>query len=143
MRIVERLEALAPEQPLYPREPDARARVDVFVDWFNEVWKRAPNGIWLERERGSADPEREAARFARMAGWLARFEQLLTGGDYLLGDGLGAADVCAFPFLKYALLRDPTDDEPYHLILEQGLRLGDGFPRLRAWIERVDALPRA
>lgn len=37
MRIVERLEALAPDPPLYPEDPAARARVDVFVEWFNEV----------------------------------------------------------------------------------------------------------
>ena len=32
MRIVERIERLAPEPPLYPRDPAGRARVQVFVD---------------------------------------------------------------------------------------------------------------
>ena len=51
--------------------------------------------------------------------------------------------VCAFPFLKYALLQDSQDTETFHRVLGEYQPLGDGHPRLRAWIARVDALPRA
>lgn len=133
-RIVERLERLAPEPPLYPTDPAARARVEVFVEWFNEVWKGPPNAI--EAEEGSAEPDsdRIAALSARMRGWLGVFEGLLADGDFLFGDTLTAADVVAFPFLKYTLPRDPADDEPFHRILEDHLTLGDDHPRLRGWI---------
>jgi len=36
-RILERLEILVPDPPLYPRDPAAHARVQVFVEWFNEM----------------------------------------------------------------------------------------------------------
>jgi glutathione S-transferase len=73
---------------------------------------------------------------------LDRFEAMLDGRDYLMGDEFSAADVCAFPFLKFALIRDPTDDEEFHLILERYQRL-DGRERLAAWIRRVNERPRA
>jgi maleylpyruvate isomerase len=143
MRIVERLEALAPQRALYPRDRGERARVDVFLEWFNEVWKGPPNEIEAEERRPEPDHARVEALGARMAGWLALFEDLLAGGDHLMGDDFGAADICAFPFLKYALLRDPADEEPFHRILETHMPLGDRYPRLREWIERMNRRPRA
>ena len=143
MRIIERIEALAPEPRLYPRERAARAAVDVFVEWFNEVWKGPPNRIADEEEKAVPDRELIARLGERMTGWLAVFENLLDGRDHLLGDELGAADVCAFPFLKYAVLRDPADDDVFHRVLEEHMRLGDSYPHLRAWIARVDECPRA
>jgi glutathione S-transferase len=61
----------------------------------------------------------------------------------LFGDALTAADICAFPFLKFATLHDPDDDELFHLILRDRQRDGRTRPRLAAWIERMNALPRA
>ena len=61
---------------------------------------------------------------------------------HLLGDRFCAADCVAFPFLKYAAGRDPADDELFHRVLDEHQSL-DGRPRLAAWIERVDARPRA
>jgi glutathione S-transferase len=78
-----------------------------------------------------------------MTGHLDRFEQMLANGDYLFGDALTAADVCAFPFLKFATLHDPEDTELFHLILRDRQRDGKPRPRLAAWIDRIDALPRA
>ncbi len=74
---------------------------------------------------------------------LDRFEELLEGRDHLFGDEFSAADCAAFPFLKYGLLRDPADDELFHLILEEHLALNDEHPRLRDWIARVNQRPRA
>jgi glutathione S-transferase len=144
MRIVERLEVHAPDPPLYPVDPAARAGIDVFVEWFDSVWKRAPNEIDDGLARRTPDEARIAALSAQVAASLDLFEGLLTGSDHLLSDGFGAADACAFPFLKYAVVSpDPGDDEPFHYVLSEHLPLGDGFPRLRDWIARVDARPRA
>jgi hypothetical protein len=53
-------------------------------------------------------------------------------------------DFAAFPFLKYGLFgAAPDDDEQFHHILADHLRLDDRYPRLEGWIRRVDALPRA
>ena len=142
VRILRHLEAKWPDPPLFPRDPARRAELDVFLDWFNEVWKVAPNGIEDELERGSPDELRIEELSGRMRASLDLFEGLLEGRDYLFGDDFSAADCAAFPFLKYARVRDPADDELFHRILEEHLRLGDGFPRLAAWIERVDSRPR-
>lgn len=127
------LERAYTEPPLWPRDRAARAEADVFVEWFNRVWKGPPNAL-VERD----DP----ALVAQMRGWLTRFEDLLADRSFLLGDQLGVADVIAFPFLKYAVLgRPPGDEDPFHAVLADTMR--DPGPRVREWVERVDAYPRA
>ena len=132
-----------PDPPLWPSDPARRAEADVFVDWFNRIWKVAPNAIDAELGAERPDRERIGGLAAELRGSLDRFEALLHGRDHLLGDELGIADVIAFPFVKYALLHEPTDDERFHAILAEHLALDGGFPRLEAWISRMDALPRA
>jgi len=140
--IIEELERLHPEQPLYPADPARRAEVEVFVDWFNRVWKRPPNE--LEAELAKAEPDRGTVeRLGReITGALDRFEALLSGRDYLFGD-FGVADCIAFPFLKYAVLHDPADHELFHRILVEHQRLESRYPRLESWIRRVDERPRS
>ena len=142
-RILRHLEERRPDPPLFPRDPARRAELDVFLDWFNEAWKVAPNAIEAELEREDPDRDLVAAQGASMRASLNRFEGLLHGRDHLLGDAFSAADCAAFPFLKYAAgLRDPADDELFHRILEEHLALEGDHPRLAAWIERVNERPR-
>ncbi len=136
------LEERYPDPRLFPAEPTRRAEVDVFLDWFNEVWKRPANELDEVLEGDSPDPARVEALSAEIQGSLPRFEELLAGRDFLLGDALGAADCAAFPFLKYGLLRDPADTELFHVMLDEHQDLGD-LPAVAAWVERVNALPRA
>jgi maleylpyruvate isomerase len=143
MAIVDRLEVLAPDPPLYPADPARRAMTDVFVAWFNGVWKGPPNALADELDGPDPDPARIVELGGLIASRLQLFEDLLAGGDFLLGDDLSAADVCAFPFLKYAVRHDPDDTETFHRVLMEHQPLGDSHPRLGAWIARVDALPRA
>ena len=140
-RILAWLEERHPDPPLFPREDPRRAEVQVFVDWFNAVWKTWPNGI--EAELGEPEPDATliAEYSASMDEALDAFERLLTGRDHLMGDDFGAADVIAYPFLKYALHREPEDDELFHRILDEHQSV-EGRQRLRAWIERVDERPR-
>jgi glutathione S-transferase len=131
-RVVDWLESRVPEPPLYPRDPARRAEAAVFVQWFNRVWKRAPNALVDRFEQADAD-ELHAS--------VAIFEALLDGRDYLFGD-FGVADVMAFPFLKYAAFGlAPGDDDPFHEILVEHLVLTKDSP-IRPWAERVDAHPR-
>jgi glutathione S-transferase len=131
-RILDWLEERAPEPALYPRKPALRAAATVFVQWFNRVWKVAPNRL-VE----GPDP----ALTAEMRSSVAIFEGLLDGRDYLFG-GFGIGDVIAFPFLKYAVFGvSANDTDPFHTILADNLPLAAGSP-LRAWAERVDAHPR-
>jgi glutathione S-transferase len=140
--IIEWLERRQPEPPLFPHDPARRAEVRVFVEWFNNVWKRPPNLIYVEEQKAHPDAARIVELAVRMRGARSRFEDLLAGRDYLFGD-FGAADVTAFPFLKYAAFGPPAgDDERFHEILVEHQLLAEGSP-LRAWAERVDAHPRS
>jgi glutathione S-transferase len=141
--ILRRLEELHPDSPLWPSDPPRRAEMDVFIDWFNRVWKVAPNAIAEAIEGGHPDQFAIDAHASDMIAALTVFEALLEGRPYLFGDELSAADCVAFPFLKYAAVRDPADDELFHRVLEDYQALGDSHPNLAAWIERVNALPRA
>jgi glutathione S-transferase len=142
LRILRRLEELHPEPPLFPTDPSVRAQVDIFLEWFDEVWKGPPNQI--EAELGGL-PEHDGALIerleARMEGWLDLFERMLDGRDHLFGE-FGAADCAAYPFVKYAAGRDPADDELFHQILDRHQTV-EGRPRLAAWIERVSLRPQA
>jgi glutathione S-transferase len=141
--IVEYLEEHYPEPPLYPRDEARRAEARVLLDWFNRVWKRPPNE--LERElSGEQRAERRVEELANeLRGSRDVFESLLAGRDYMLGDEFTAVDCAFFPFLKYGLLVDPNDTEPFHQILVDHLAFEGKYPRLEAWVRRVDERPRS
>ena len=134
--ILHYLDELEPARELF-RTPE----IELFVDWFNRVWKVPPNAIEAERRAPTPDETRIAELGAELTASLDLFERLLDGRNYLFG-GFSAADCAAFPFLKYALDRNEADDEAFHEILREYLIL-DGHARVAGWIRRVDALPRA
>jgi glutathione S-transferase len=137
MDIVRFLDGRHPEPPLYPS-----GDVQDFVDWFNGTWKGPPNEIEAELEKSVPDQAKVERLAGEMIDHLDRFEGMLSDRDYLIGDELTAADLCAFPFLKFATLHDAADDELFHLILRDHQRDGRNRPRLAAWIARLDLLPR-
>jgi glutathione S-transferase len=141
IRILRHLEKRYPEPPLFPAEPAGRAEVDVFLEWFNEVWKVAPNAMEEELEKEAPDAERVAELSARMRATLPLFEGLLDGREHLFGE-LSAADLAAYPFLKYGAGRDPADDELFHRLLAEHLQLDGKYPRLRSWIAHIGGLPQ-
>lgn len=131
--ILRELERDVPDPPLWPADARGRAGADVFVGWFNGVWKGPPNRL----ADGVGDAEADARRLRASRD---TFEGLLDGRDFLLGDAFGIADVIAWPFLRYARgLDDPADRDPFHAVLVDHLDLS-GHPRTAAWIARVDIL---
>jgi glutathione S-transferase len=132
-RIMAWVEERFPDAPLWPADEARHAEVDVFCEWFNLLWKRAPNLIAAGR-----DPEKYGPRVTAS---LDVFESLLAGRDYLFGE-FGVADITAYPFLKYAVLWDEGDEHEFHRVLQRWLPI-DGHPRVEAWIHRVCARPRA
>jgi glutathione S-transferase len=140
--IIEELERRYPEPPLYPADEARRAELRIFVDWFNRVWKRPPNELEAELGKETPDRARIEALGDELSGSLDLFEALLAEREYLFGE-FSAADCAAFPFLKYGLIWDEEDDEPFHRILVEHLGLDDRYPRVEAWIRRVDQHPRA
>lgn len=143
MQIVRVLEERFAQAPLYPADAAGRARVIRFIDWFDDVWKVAPNAIEAEIGRARPDVERIDELAAQMNAALARFEEMLEGREYLMGPQFSAADCAAYPFLKYAAWRDPADDELFHRVLDGYQQLDDDdHPRLAAWIARMDERPQ-
>jgi maleylpyruvate isomerase len=140
--IIRYLEELQPEPALFPRAEARRAELEVFLDWFNRVWKRPPNEIEAERRETAPDEARVDELGQELSGSRELFERMLAGRDYLFGE-FTAADCAAFPFLKYGLIFDEDDTEEFHRILREYLALDNRYPRLEAWIRRVDAHPRA
>jgi glutathione S-transferase len=142
--IVAHLEERFPDPPLLPADPRRAQEVWLLCDWFDRVWKIAPNALADAIDDGR-DPEEPELRAwaAELRGSLARFEALLDGRDHLLGDDLGLFDVAVFPFLRYGVRLHDEDVETFHRILAEHLRLEPRHARLRLWIERVEALPRA
>ncbi|MBI5103649.1 MAG: glutathione S-transferase family protein [Solirubrobacterales bacterium] len=142
MPIVAWIDRTWPDPPLWPAGDAARREVDGFVSFFNFVWKVPPNAIDGARRAGAPDDARIPAWAEQLRAWRHGFEALLHGRDFLFGDQVGAADLCAYPFLKFAVPREP-DDDLFHGVLVEHLALDGGFPRLKAWIRRMDGLPRA
>ena len=134
MTIVEHLEATHPDPPLFPRDTALAAQVRLFVDWFNRVWKGPPNLL----AGGSGGDEERAAWTAELRGSVDRFEALLSGREYLFEE-FGAADLAAWPFLRYATAElEPDDTDPFHHVLAEHLRTdANAHPNLVAWIDRV------
>ncbi len=142
-RILEHLEERHPHRPLYPEDTASRAEMEVFVDWFNRVWKVPPNAIAAELAKARPNEKRIAELGSQLSGRLDLFERLLEDRGHLLGEDFSAADCVAFPFLKYAAIPLPDgDDELFHRVLRDYQPLGDAHPRLESWIRRVDARPR-
>ena len=140
--ILRYLEQRDPSPRLFPTDRARRAEVDVFISWFEQVWKRPPNEIEDELSGDRPDEARITELSAEIVARLDLFEGLLTDRDFLFGE-FGAADCVAYPFLKYALGREPDDDELFHRILDDHLVLEGHHRGVRGWIERVGALPRA
>jgi glutathione S-transferase len=140
-RILRYLDERYPQPALFPTEPARRAELDVFLEWFNEVWKYPPNAMERELEKETPDEAVVEELSAGMRATLSLFEDLLDGRDHLLGD-LSAADLAAYPYLKYGAGRDPADDEVFHRLLADHLKLDGKYPRLRAWIARIGELPQ-
>ena len=140
MEIVHYLGERFPETPpLYPRDPARLADCLMFIDWFNRAWKRPPNLIFMElsKPEGERNMERVERLGKVMAGYLDLFEQMLTGREYLQGE-FSAADVAAFPFLKFATIPNPKSPHLFHRILERHQPAGSTHPRLANWITRVN-----
>ena len=141
-RILHHLERLRPEPPLFPADPARAAELEIFLDWFNRAWKREPNLITDALAAGGGDPDDLARWSDRLRRRLGLFEDLLDGRDFLFG-AFGAADCAAWPFLRYGVAIDAEDDELFHRVIHERMPLEPRHRRLRAWIERVGALPQA
>jgi glutathione S-transferase len=116
--INEYLDEMYPAVRLLPGEPLQRAKVRIWVDFFNSRVHAAAHDI----ARGiDADKAR-----ARMQEHLATLEQAMAGKKYIVGD-YSLADVTFIPFY--------TRRQRY------GVTLDGQFPNLTRWGEELTARP--
>ena len=139
--ILEYLDEQFPELPLVPPGHGRRAEMNVFIDWFNRIWKVPPNAIEAELGKDEPDQAKIEAWQEEMRSYLPLFNDMLAGRDYLMGE-FSAADCIAWPFLRYALIPpDEADTYLFHAILVANMPLTDEHERLSDWIRRVAEHP--
>lgn len=116
--IVELLEELAPDPPLYPREPFARARVRALVEIINAGTQPLQNLSVLTHLSKDKDARIAWAQHFITRGFAA-FEALLAlkesegvRGRFAYGDALSAADAFLVPMV-YNSRRYKVDLSPY------------------------------
>jgi maleylacetoacetate isomerase len=113
--IIELLDDLFPDPPLYPRDRFARARVRALVELVNSGIQPLQNLLVLDRVSKDSAVRKEWLRFFIGRG-LTAFEALMasheaegaSGGPFAYGDGVTAADVFLLPQL-YAARRFGVD----------------------------------
>lgn len=119
-QIFEYLEDVAPEPPLWPREPKARARARLFELASDEIF--FPHVVTLMPQRTSPTAEQAEAARSEIRSFYREAERRLEGGDFLAGP-YTYADVAFFMAQFFASFL--------------GAPRGDGHPRLDAWSRRV------
>jgi len=143
--VLEHLERCYPDPPLWPADPARRAEMDVFVDWFNRLWKPAPNLIAAGRDpntpaaciQSATTPEQRVtiatlATIAEAADRDGLVAPLVTviGEVVALSGAVGQQGVLVeLPLGLYTGGASPSDRKPHAAIARQGRRPG-ATPRL-------------
>jgi glutathione S-transferase len=112
--IDEYLEERYPEVPLMPKDPLARARIRIWIDYCNTRVQRAAGYIahnYKVEESG-----------AELRTYLENLDRHMRGREYL-ADEYSLADITYIPFF--------VRRERYHV------SIGDDLPHLKAWTERL------
>ena len=139
LAILSYLDRKHPEPPLFGRTPEETGRIWVAIADF-ESYLREPITLvnrWLFGDKPRT-PEIDDAHAKAMAE-VARFDQRLGSGPWLVGDAPTAADIVWFPPMR-TLVRAGVRAEAR----TRELRLfpfAEAFPNIGAWIARVEALP--
>ncbi len=107
------------DTPLMPRNQLDRAKVRIWVDFFNT--RVHPTGSDLQKKR---DPEKAQVR---MDQHLRTLDDALSGKDYLVGNQFTLADVTFIPFY--------TRRERYTVTF-------DNHPNIKRWAENLIARPQ-
>jgi glutathione S-transferase len=140
LAILAYLDRVHPTPPLFGTTPAETARVweQVAVaehdirDTANEVF-----GPVFKGDDGTAEPVRDGAR--KLLAELVRLDERLASAAFLCGDRITAADCFVFPEVRLTLRAGERAPE---VMRRLGLApLAEVTPRLRAWIDRIEALP--
>ena len=112
--IDEYLEERYPEVPLMPKDPLARARIRIWIDYCNTRVQRAAGYIAHNYKVEESGTE--------LRTYLENLNRQMQGREYI-ADGYSLADITYIPFF--------VRRERYHV------SIGDDLPHLKAWTERL------
>jgi len=124
-QIFEYLEDLQPSPPLWPRDPQARARARLLEHQSDEVY--FPHVVRLMGLQQNLQDEAAVAAIAAATRYYAEMDRLLARTDYLAGADYGYADIA---FYMAALFGE-----------RQGAPVAPATPHLLAWRERLTQRP--
>lgn len=116
--IDEYLEERYPEVPLMPKEPLARARIRIWIDYCNTRVQRAAGYIAHNYKVEESGTE--------LRTYLENLDRYMRGREYLT-DEYSLADITYIPFF--------VRRERYQV------NIGDDLPHLKSWMERLLARP--
>jgi glutathione S-transferase len=142
LAIMAYLDEKFPETPLFGRSPEETGLIWRAVTEFIHYLEPALQaGVVRPIFFNKVDGAREAieAKAKEVHAELQGYEARLTARDWLVGSAISAADIVVFPQLM-GLLRAATRPAA------EGLALGllpfdQTYPKLAAWIARIEALP--
>lgn len=120
------LDEVADGVSLLPADPKQRAHARIWMAFADEKFFPALFGASIGRERGYPE-EKISEADGKLAAMLNDLEKRLEGRDYLVGD-FSLADIAYAG--NFTRLREM--EEKSILTLEK-------YPRVRAWVERVEA----
>ena len=139
LAILAYLDRKYPDPPLFGKTPEEAGRIALAIADF-ESYLREPVSLvnrWLFGDKPRT-PELDEAH-VKVAAEVARFEQRLGKGPWLVGAAPSAADIVWFPTLR-AFVRAGVRNEAR--ATELGLfPLAERYPNIGAWIARIEALP--
>jgi len=114
-----------PERTWLPRDPALAAGVQSWLSISSrELWAGPSSARLVKLFGAKIDHERAVSTTGAVLGSL--FEPHLAGQDWLVGTGPSIADVACYSYIRVAP--------------EGGISL-EPYPHLRAWLDRLEALP--
>ncbi|SFI20212.1 glutathione S-transferase family protein [Albimonas pacifica] len=129
--MMEFLDEIAPEPPLMPSEPFARARVRALLGFHDTRVEAAVRALFpLVKRDWRAEPEAVEAACAGVEAALERLDQLDAAAAVLAGEGVTLADLAYPCTLQMGAMLGAEMDRP--LVLP---------PRIEDWCAQVSTLP--
>jgi glutathione S-transferase len=141
LAIMTYLDRKFPDPPLFGRSPEDAGRIVKAISEFDSytypLMRRIVLPAFFGKVAEKADDMKAAAKELRPE--LGAIEESLSARDWLVGQGISAADLAVYPFMEgfiRALGKGPVQ------ALELGfLPFAERYPALAAWRARITALP--
>ncbi len=141
LAIMTYLDRKQPEPALFGRTPQEYGRiwrtVCEFECYLRPAWEQMLLPVIFRELPAKTEQVRSQAIIVR--GEIVKLEQQIGTHAWLCGDGVSAADLAIYPFLKF-LVRVAAKDELRALDLGL-LPFESSYPRLAVWMTRVESLP--